>query len=145
MIPRVFSDRPDFLPHFVPLWDPGGFHGCALPPVLSGAGNPSSASDPLASDTRRSAGCGFATATRRSPSRGRSSSSASADRSFTWRRSSMLADRGRRRTRGMSASTCPSIRQPGVTELHDCSRRSATTWLGRGANRTGSGPVPEPG
>lgn len=39
MIPRVFSDRLDFVPHFVPLWDPGGFHPCDLPPVLPGAGS----------------------------------------------------------------------------------------------------------
>jgi hypothetical protein len=51
MIPRVFSDPSDFVPHFVPLCGPGGFHGCDLPPVLPGAGNPSSASVPLASGT----------------------------------------------------------------------------------------------
>ena len=51
MVPRVFSDPSDFVPHFVPLCGPGGFHGCDLPPVLPGAGNPSSASVPLASGT----------------------------------------------------------------------------------------------
>ena len=51
MVPRVFSDPSDFVPHFVPLCGPGGFHGCDLPPVLPGAGNPSSASVPLSSGT----------------------------------------------------------------------------------------------
>ena len=40
MIRGDFSDFPDLVPHFVPLWDPGGFHCCDLPPVLPGAGNP---------------------------------------------------------------------------------------------------------
>ena len=51
LVPRVFSAPSDFMPHFVPLCGPGGFHGCDLPPVLPGAGNPSSTSVPLASGT----------------------------------------------------------------------------------------------
>ena len=100
MVPKVFSDRPDVVPHFVPLWEPGGFHGCDLPPVLPGAGNPRR--PPFHSRLARAfpLAAGFATGDMTESSHGAASSSASADRSFAWRRSCMLADRGRRRARG---------------------------------------------
>jgi len=134
MIPRVFSDRPDVVPHFVPLWDSGGFHGCDLPPVLPGAGNPRR--PPFHSRLARAfpLAAGFATGDMTESSHGAASSSASADRSFAWRRSCMLADRGRRRARGPKRARPTAVAchgQVGVKGADSMARSASALAPGR--------------